>query len=108
VPTQGRFFVWYNFKHYLGELTLYSHRFQRNIQLTYHVADRMTKRFVTEEMLYDLIETGDIRHKTETDVWLYKHYLDREDNLICAAAILNQAVIIKTVMINWKLQENAS
>jgi hypothetical protein len=77
----------------------------RNIQLTHHVAERMEKRSVTEEMLYDLIETGDIRHKTETDVWIYKHFANREDNLICAAVILNQAVIIKTVMINWKLEE---
>jgi hypothetical protein len=65
----------------------------------------MAKRSVTEEMLYDLIETGDIRHKTDTNVWIYKQYLNREDNLICAAAILNQAVIIKTMMINWKLEE---
>ena len=85
---------------------MYSHRFQRDIQLTRHVAERMEKRSVADEMLYDLIETGDIRHKTETDVWIYKNYPGREDNLICAAAILNQAVIIKTVMINWKLEEN--
>jgi len=87
---------------------LYSHRFQRNIQLTRHVAERMAKRDVTEGMLYDLIETGDIRHKTATDVWLYKHYLNRNDNLLCAAVILNQAVIVKTVMVNWTLEEKLS
>lgn len=83
---------------------LYSHRFQRPIRLTNHVAERMEKRSITEEILYDVIETGDIRYKSETDVWIYKHFDDRDDNLICAAAILGQAVIIKTVMINWHLE----
>ncbi|MFZ2726539.1 MAG: hypothetical protein WAX77_09835 [Methylococcaceae bacterium] len=85
---------------------MYSQRFQRNIRLTHHVNERMLKRSITEEMLYDLIETGTIQHKTETDVWIYKHYHNRDDNMLCAAIILTQAIIVKTVMINWQLEEN--
>lgn len=38
-------------------------------------------------------------------MWLYSHIDGRQDNLICAAAVESQAVIIKTVMINWELED---
>ena len=66
----------------------------------------MKKRGVSEAMLLDLIETGELRHATASDFWIFKHYSDRADNLVCAAILLAQAVIVKTVMVDWRLEED--
>ena len=59
----------------MGQNIPFSLRFGRNIRLTHHVRDRMAKRCVSEAMLFDLIETGEIRHASATDIWIFKHYL---------------------------------
>ena len=84
---------------------MFSRRFQKNIHLTHHVKDRMIKRDVSLDMLYDLIESGDIRYKSETDLWIYKSYLGRTDNIVCTAVVVGQSVIVKTVMVDWTLEE---
>jgi len=53
---------------------MFSQRFQKSIRLTNHVRARMDKRDVSLEMLLDLIKTGDVRHKSEFDLWIYKQY----------------------------------
>lgn len=88
-------------------MTEYSARFRRNVRLTHHVYDRMGKRTVSLALVLDLIETGDIRFKTERDVWIYRHYPERDDNLVCLAVTIAEAVIVKTVMVGWKLEEDA-
>ncbi len=84
---------------------MFSQRFQKNIRLTHHVKARMDKRDISLELLLDLIETGDVRHKSETDLWIFKHYIEREDNMVCTAVVVGQAVIVKTVMVDWTLEE---
>ena len=86
----------------------FSNRFSRNIRLTHHVKERMAKRDVTDETLLDLIETGEIRQASANDIWIFKHYGYRADNLVCAAVILTQAVIVKTVMVDLQLEEDKS
>lgn len=49
-------------------------------------------------MLLDLIETGDVREKDATHLWIAKQYPERSDNLLCAAAVLEATVVVKTVM----------
>ena len=66
---------------------------------------RMEKRDISLELLLDLIETGDIRHKSETDLWIFKQYPERADNMVCTAVVVDQAVIVKTVMVDWILEE---
>lgn len=66
----------------------------------------MAKRSISEEMLIDLIETGRMLYKSDADAWIFKQYPERSDNLICAAVVLAQAVIVKTVMVNWKLEDS--
>jgi len=51
---------------------MFSQRFQKNIRLTHHVRTRMEKRDISLELLLDLIETGDIRYKSESDLWIYR------------------------------------
>jgi len=89
----------------MTQLAMFSHRFERNIRLTHHVHDRMAKRDVSEAMLLDPIETGEVRHKSETEIWIFKRYPERQDTLVCAAVSLTQAVVVKTVMVDWKLVE---
>jgi hypothetical protein len=84
----------------------FSRRFGRNIRLTRHIHKRIAKRGISEALLFDLIETGEIREKSATDLWIFKHYPDRTDNLVCTAVMLAQAVIVKTVMVDWTLQED--
>jgi hypothetical protein len=83
-----------------------SRRFGRAVRITRHASERMRDRGITEELLFDLIETGTVRHKDDIRLWIFKIYPDRDDNLICAAAVLEDEVIIKTVMHHFELKEN--
>lgn len=84
---------------------MFSQRFQKNIRLTHHVRARMEKRDISLELLLDLIETGDVRHKSESDLWIFRRYPERADNMVCTAVVVGQAVIVKTVMVDWTLEE---
>ena len=79
-------------------------RFHRPIQITRHAKERMAERGISEALLLDLIETGKAKHKDDTRLWLFKHYPERDDNLICAAAVLEDCIIIKTVMHHFQLE----
>lgn len=82
-----------------------SKRFSKPVVLTYHAAKQMAERQIDEETLADLIESGDVKYKDEQHLWIYKSYPVRQDNMICAAAIERNNLIIKTVMINWELSD---
>ncbi|MDT0496869.1 hypothetical protein RM530_05760 [Algiphilus sp. W345] len=63
--------------------------------------DRKGDRFIfwtNEALLLDLIETGIARYKDDSHLWLFRHYHGREDNQLCAAAAIQDALVIKTVM----------
>ncbi len=65
----------------------------------------MIERHIDESLLLDLIETGTLKYKDDKRVWILKTYPARDDNLICAAVVLEDEIIVKTVMINWQLME---
>ena len=77
---------------------MFSERFGKSLVITDHARGRMAARAISEALLLDLIETGEVRYKDETRVWIAKHYEDRSDNLLCMAAALETALVIKTVM----------
>ena len=77
---------------------MFSERFGRPIVITDHARERMATRAISEAQLLDMIETGEVRHKDESRVWIAKHYGDRADNLLCVAAVLETALVIKTAM----------
>ena len=77
---------------------MFSERFGKSIVMTDHARRRMEARGIGEALLRDLIETGEVRYKDETRVWIAKHYEGRADNLLCVAAVLETALVIKTVM----------
>lgn len=83
----------------------YSERFRGLVQLSSHAILRMSERQITFDMIGELIESGEIKHKDERRMWIYKSFDERRDNLICAAAVLDGKLIIKTIMHNWRLME---
>jgi hypothetical protein len=82
-----------------------SHRFGRTVWLTNHAIEAMAKRQVTLAEVKQLIEQGEYRAKSQTDGWIFKQFDARSDNLVCAAVVTKQAVIVKTIMVNWTERE---
>jgi hypothetical protein len=58
----------------------------------------MEERGIDWPLLRDLVDTGEIRYKDETHIWIAKYYPERNDNLLCVAAVLEAGLIVKTVM----------
>jgi hypothetical protein len=66
----------------------------------------MAERAVSDALVIDLVETGDVRNKDATRLWIAKYYFDRSDNLLCVAVVLESAVVVETVMhrFTWELE----
>lgn len=75
-----------------------SARFGKLVVITDHARRRMAERNISDALLLDLIETGEIRYKDAARMWIAKSYPDREDSPLCAVAVMEQALIVKTVM----------
>ena len=54
-------------------------------------------------MLLRLIDEGDTRYSDESRLWAWLNVAGRDDNLLCLALVLENAVIVKTVMHRWEL-----
>lgn len=52
----------------------------------------MAERSIDEACLLDLIETGETKYKDDVRLWIFKSYEDRNDNLICAAAVVESVL----------------
>jgi hypothetical protein len=76
----------------------FSQRFQREVCLTRHAEIRMRERGISAAMLLEVIDTGDTRYRDETHLWEFKSFPDRDDNLLCAVLVLEDRLIVKTVM----------
>ncbi|MFB1497540.1 MULTISPECIES: DUF4258 domain-containing protein [unclassified Thiocapsa] len=79
-----------------------SERFGRRVHLTHHAVARLQRRGLNQALLQDLIENGVVKQKNEEHWWIYKRFDGRDDNLICAAVLARQALIIKTIMTHWE------
>ncbi|MFT3802860.1 MAG: DUF4258 domain-containing protein [Burkholderiaceae bacterium] len=82
---------------------MFSVRFNRQIVLTRHAAQRMAERSVSEQELVEVIDTGDTRYADERRLWAFKHVASRNDNLVCAVLVLEDVVVVKTVMHRFEL-----
>jgi len=76
----------------------WSKRFQRRVWLTDHALARAAERKIPLETLLDVIETGTLREREYGHCWIWKAIAGRDDNLLCVAALLSDALIAKTVM----------
>jgi hypothetical protein len=77
---------------------MFSKRFGKPVRLTDHATKRMSERGIEIEMLLDILDTGTIKFKDEAHFWAFKAYPERADNMLCAAAIEGEVIIVKTVM----------
>ena len=58
----------------------------------------MTERGISETTLLEVIDSGDTRYRDATHLWAFKEFPERHDNLLCAVLVLEDCVVIKTVM----------
>ena len=77
---------------------MFSNRFQRPIVISSHARMRMAERDISEAMLLEVIDSGDTRYKDATHLWAFKEFPERHVNLLCAVLVLEDQVIVKTVM----------
>ena len=82
---------------------MHSSRFNRPIVITHHAALRMAERRVTPELLLRVIDEGQTRYSDDVRLWVWSDVPGRDDNLLCAVLVLENAVIFKTVMHHWEL-----
>ncbi|WP_215844481.1 DUF4258 domain-containing protein [Acidithiobacillus montserratensis] len=82
---------------------MHSRRFDRSVVLTHHAQNRMQERHISEAEIMEIIETGILRNKDERRVWIYRQFPNRQDNLLCVAALLDDVIIIKTIMTFWEV-----
>ena len=84
---------------------MHSQRFKRRVTVTRHAQERMKQRGISEADLLELLECGGVRYKDEIRLWVAKHFEGRSDNLICAAVILEEQLVVKTVMHHFDWRE---
>ena len=81
---------------------MHSERFHLPVVLTDHAKTRMQERGISEALVLDIIDTGMQKHAGNGHYWFYKHFDARKDNLLCAAAVIDNVVVIKTIMHHWE------
>ena len=84
---------------------MFSRRFGLPVRITRHAAARMMERRISEDDLLAVLEWGEVRHKDERRFWVYHALAGRDDNLVCAAVVAEDALVVKTVMIRWEVME---
>ena len=63
----------------------------------------MVERDVSDSLLLQLIDRGVTRYSDATHLWAWMDVPGRNDNLVCAVLVLEDAVIVKTIMHHWEL-----
>lgn len=84
---------------------MYSHRFKVDIHLTHHASERMASRNIKESELLELIEQRTVKYKDATRFWIARHFENRQDNLLSIAAVLEDKVVVKTVMHHFEWED---
>jgi len=77
---------------------MFSTRFQLSVHITRHARLRMVERGMDDALVLDIIETGIVKYKDASHLWLFKSVVGRDDNLLCTAVVLENVLVVKTVM----------
>ena len=85
----------------------FSKRFGKNVWVTKHAHESMQRRNIDAATLERVIEEGEIKRRDELNFWVFMSIQERSDNLICAAVVEQAALVVKTVMVNWELEDEA-
>jgi len=83
---------------------MHSIRFGLPVVLTEHARLRMVERTMDADLILEIIDTGTLKEAGGVHYWLYKHLTDRTDNLLCVAAVIDNVVVVKTIMHHWEPQ----
>lgn len=76
----------------------WSERFQRHVWLTHHALIRALERNISPDLILEIVETGTLVEREGGHCWIWKSIEAGHDNLLCLAALLGNALIVKTVM----------
>lgn len=82
---------------------MFSVRFQLPVVISSHAKIRMVERDVSVAMLLEVIDFGEARYKDATHLWAFKEFPERHDNLLCAVLVLEDHVVVKTVMHHFEV-----
>ena len=82
---------------------MYSMRFQRTIAITRHAQVRMDERRIDTILLLGVIDSGETRYRDATHLWVFKDFIERSDNLLCAVLVLEDRLVVKTVMHHFEV-----
>ena len=66
--------------------------------------EAMAKRKIPLPEVEKLIELGDYMDVEAGHGWIYYKFSERDDNLMYAAVVNEKAIIIKTLMIRWRVR----
>lgn len=81
---------------------MHSLRFGLPVVFTEHAKLRMIERNMDAALVLDIIDTGTLKDAGNARYWLYKHFDERADNLLCVAAVIENVVVVKTIMHHWE------
>ncbi len=81
---------------------MFSTRFSREVIVTRHARQRMAERAVSDALLLRVIDEGNTRYRDATHLWVWLDVSGRDDNLLCAVVVLEDALIVKTVLHHWE------
>lgn len=70
--------------------------------LTRHALQRMAERQIDAALLLRVIDEGEQRFADAIHLWTWLAVPWRHDNLLCAALVLDDVVVVKTVMHHWE------
>jgi Domain of unknown function (DUF4258) len=82
---------------------VFSKRFLKPIVLTRHATQRMIERKVDARLVNKIVDEGETRFSDAHRLWAWMQVEGRDDNLLCLALVLDQAVVVKTVMHRWEI-----
>jgi hypothetical protein len=83
---------------------MHSTSFNLPVILTEHARVRMAERNMHAALVLEIIDSGTLKEAGNSHYWLYKHLPDRADNLLCVAAVVDNVVVVKTIMHHWEPQ----
>jgi len=84
--------------------SFHSEKLGKKVWLTNHAIEAMAKRNITMPEVKKLVELGECREMACQHGWIYYEFPERDDNLMCAAVVNEEAIIIKTLMIRWQVR----
>ena len=81
---------------------MHSTRFDLPVAMTEYAGLRMAERSMNTVLDLEIIDTGIFKHAGNGHCWLCKHFDGRADNLLCLAAVIENALVVKTVIHHWE------